>query len=188
MPDLCSISAEILVGDAVEALSSGEDCHAMFDALPVPVYTTDAAGMVTYCNRACSDFAGREPQLGQDRWCVTWRIHTTAGERLPLDRCPMAIAIKEQRKVRDEVAIAERPDGSRRAFKPYPTPVFDDEGKMTGAINLLIDVSEQQAGALSEQAERCHRLAGSIDDPRATRILRGMAEGYQHNARALRGA
>jgi len=181
------ISAEVLVGNAIEALSSGDDCHAMLDALPVPVYTTDTTGLVTYWNRACSEFAGREPQLGQDRWCVTWRIHTTAGERLPHDRCPMAIAIKEQRAVRDEVAIAERPDGTRRAFKPYPTPLFDDNGTLVGAVNLLIDVSDEQAGALGEQAERCHRLAGAIDDLKATQILQRMAEGYQRNARALIG-
>src|SRR5437763_17189545 len=100
---------------ALDALAIGPECQLILDELPVPIYTTDAEGAVTYWNRACVEFAGREPELGQDRWCVTWKIYTTAGDRLPHDRCPMAQAIREQRVLRDSVAIAERPDGSRRA-------------------------------------------------------------------------
>ena len=40
----------------------------------------------------------------------------------------MAVAIKEKREVRGEMAIAMRPDGSRKAFIPYPTPLFDEDG------------------------------------------------------------
>ena len=107
---------------AIGALSDGSDYRPLLDELPVPIYTTDAAGEVTYWNRACVEFAGREPQLGEDRWCVTWKIYTTTGEFLPHDKCPMAQAIREQRVIRDAVAIAMRPDGSRRAFRPYPDP------------------------------------------------------------------
>ena len=171
---------------AMDALSSGEGRYrALLDSLPVPLYTTDADGLVTYWNRACVDFAGREPELGRDRWCVTWRIHTTADEHLPHDRCPMAVAIKEGRAVRDTVAIAMRPDGSRRAFAPYPTPLFDHAGKVSGAVNMLIDVSAEQAPALAEQAERCTRLAAGINDRRARKLLETMATGYRRNAEAL---
>ncbi|MDQ3471320.1 MAG: PAS domain-containing protein, partial [Pseudomonadota bacterium] len=104
---------------ALHALGSDGEWRVVLDGLPVPVYTTDADGDVTYWNRACVDFAGREPQLGDDRWCVTWRIFTTDGEAVPHDQCPMAIAIKSHKAVRGEVAVAMRPDGSRRAFTPY---------------------------------------------------------------------
>lgn len=171
---------------AVKAYSSREgDWRAAIDALPVPIYATDAEGLVTYWNRSCVDFAGREPELGKDRWCVTWRIHTTADDYLPHERCPMAIAIREAREVRGEVAIAMRPDGSRKAFTPYPTPLFDAQGNVTGAVNLLLDISYEQAPALLAQAERCRRLARSINDPRAQALLAGMADGYQRNAAAL---
>ncbi|MBA3667066.1 MAG: PAS domain-containing protein [Sphingomonas sp.] len=157
----------------------------MLDALPVPVYTTDTAGLVTYWNRACVAFAGREPQLGEDRWCVTWRLHTTDDEPLPHDRCPMAVAIREQRPMRGAVAIAMRPDGRRKAFTPYPTPLFDADGTLTGAVNMLIDVSEGQATALAGQAAHCRRLATSMTDRHTTTLLERMARGYDRNARAL---
>lgn len=157
----------------------------MLDALPVPVYTTDAEGAVTYWNGACVAFAGREPRLGEDRWCVTWQIYTTTGERMPHDQCPMAKAIREQRQVRDVVAIALRPDGSRRAFKPYPTPLFDEAGRLIGAVNMLIDVSEEQSLALQVQSDRCRRLADSSTDRWTSKVLGDMADGFARSAGEL---
>lgn len=157
----------------------------MLDALPAPIYTTDAEGAVTYWNRACVDFAGREPQLGQDRWCVTWQLYTTAGDFLPHDECPMAEAIKTRRQVRDKVAIALRPDGSRAAFRAYPTPLFDSGGDFTGAANMLIDISEEQASSLNDQAERCRRLADATFNREVSEMLGNMAEDYERTAGEL---
>ena len=158
----------------------------MLDKLEVPIYTTDPNGEVTYWNGACVEFAGREPQLGQDKWCVTWQLFTTAGEPLPHDECPMAQAIKEQRVIRDAVAIAERPDGSRRAFRPYPTPLFDSTGTLVGAVNMLIDVTEEQCEALHDQAERCRRLAESTYSRDTSTVLATMAQRFERTAEELR--
>ena len=173
----------------LEALDGSDDrIRPLLDALPVPVYLTDADGLVTFWNEACVDFAGREPELGRDRWCVTWQIHTTDDEPLPHDRCPMAVAVKERREIRGEVAIAMRPDGSRKAFTPYPTPLFDQDGELKGAVNMLIDVSDEQADVLAEQALRCQRLAATVCDRHTVELLRGMSKGYERNAAALRKA
>jgi PAS domain S-box-containing protein len=176
---------EELLSTALSAFEAGNGYATVLDRLAVPVYMTDAEGRVTYWNQACIDFAGREPQLGRDRWCVTWQLYTMSGERLPHEQCPMATAIKEGRAVRDEIAIALRPDGSRVAFRPYPTPLFDDHGKLTGAINMLVDISEEQSEALKEQAARCRRLARSTNDTRTSDILKSMASGYEETAASL---
>ena len=177
---------EQILETAVNALSSGTEWRATLDELPVPVYTTDAAGSVTYWNRACVEFAGREPELGKDKWCVTWKIYTTTGERLPHNQCPMATAVHEQRSVRDVIAIAARPDGSRRAFRPYPTPLFDDAGNLTGAVNILVDVTEEQSFALAEQAGRCRRLADSMYDRETCTVLSSMAKQFDQTVTDLR--
>ena len=178
---------EQLLDAALNALAAGPAGHSILDELPVPVYTTDAEGRVTYWNMACVDFAGREPVLGQDRWCVTWQLYTTAGEPLAHENCPMAQAIRERRPIREVIAIAERPDRSRVAFRPYPTPLFDKHGNFTGAVNMLIDVSDQQAEALHEQAERCRRLADAMYDRRTSKVLGDMAEGFERTAQDLDG-
>jgi hypothetical protein len=117
---------------------------------------------------------------------VTWKIYTTTGELLPHDQCPMALAIRERRIVRDEVAIAERPDGTRAAFRPYPTPLFDAEGRLIGAVNMLVDVTAEQSAALDEQAKRCRRLAGALYSREGNLVLTRMAEGYELSAARLR--
>ena len=179
------LKAEEYLETALEALATGDVCHSQLDRLPVPIYTTDTEGAVTYWNRACVDFAGREPKLGEDRWCVTWKIYTTTGDPLPHDQCPMARAIRERREVRGTVAIAVRPDGSRRAFTPYPTPLFDDAGNLTGAVNMLIDVSAEQADVLAEQAQRCRRLADATYDRQTCGVLSAMAEEFAKTAADL---
>jgi PAS domain S-box-containing protein len=176
---------EAFLDTALDALSTSPDWRTVLDELPVPIYVADADGAVTYWNQACVELAGRVPQLGRDRWCVTWKIYTTTGEFMPHEECPMAQAIRQERVIRDAVAIAERPDGSRVAFRPYPTPLFDDDGRLTGAVNMLIDVTEEQSEALHEQAERCRRLASALYSRESCTVLNGMADRFEQTAEDL---
>lgn len=119
----------------------------LLGALPAAVYTTDAQGRITYYNEAAVEFSGRRPALGSDSWCVTWRLYWPDGTPMRHEECPMAVALKEGRPVRGEEAIAERPDGSRVPFMPYPTPLYDESGELVGAVNMLVDITEQKRAA-----------------------------------------
>ena len=173
---------------AVAAARGAEDrLQALLDALPAPIYMTDADGWVTYFNRACVDFAGRTPVAGEDRWCVTWRLYTEEGVFLPHEQCPMARAIRERRAIRGVVAVAERPDGTRVLFTPHPTPILDEAGALVGAVNILLDVTDRrQAESLKAQAQRCRRLACSVTDERTIETLNAMAAEYEDEASRLR--
>jgi PAS domain S-box-containing protein len=124
----------------------------VLDALPAAVYTTDRAGKITYYNHAAAELAGREPEIGKDEWCVTFRLFTPDGKELPHSECPMAVALKENRPVRGVEALAQRPDGTLVPFLPFPTPVHDENGELVGAVNMLVDISERK------QAETHQRL------------------------------
>jgi PAS domain S-box-containing protein len=124
----------------------------LFAAIPAAIYTTDARGKITYFNQAAVEFSGRTPVLGSDEWCVTWKLFNPDGTPLPHDQCPMAVALREGRAVRGSEAVAERPDGTRVPFIPFPTPLRDSFGGITGAINMLVDISERR------QAETQQRL------------------------------
>ena len=168
------------------ARGPGTDLPEALDALPAAIYVTDAQGRVTYFNPACIGFAGRTPVVGEDRWCVTWKLYTDDGAFLPHDECPMAVAIRERRPVRGVEAIAERPDGTRVDFQPFPTPLFDDEGNFCGAVNMLVDISDRKrADYLSAQAKRCRRLARTIGDTRTIETLSLMAAEYEAKAGEL---
>ncbi len=129
----------------------------LLSAIPAAIYTTDAQGRITYYNEAAVKMAGRTPVIGTDEWCVTWKLYWPDGTPLPHDQCPMAIALKEGRAIRGVEAVAERPDGIRVPFIPYPTPLRDATGKIVGAINMLVDISERKE-AETQQRVLLHEL------------------------------
>jgi PAS domain S-box-containing protein len=137
----------------------------LLEALPAAVYTTDAEGRITYFNQAAVDLSGREPELGTDQWCVTWRLYRLDGTPLPHDECPMAVALKENRPIREVEAIAERPDGTRVPFLPYPTPLRDAAGNVIGAVNMLVDISERKQAEARQKLlvdELNHRVKNTL--------------------------
>src|SRR5437763_1717700 len=87
------------------------------------------------------------------------------GTPLPHDECPMAIALKEGRPVRGAEAVAERPDGTRVPFIPYPTPLRDSDGNIVGAINMLVDISERKQAETQQRVllnELNHRVKNNM--------------------------
>ncbi len=151
-----------------EARRKDDQLRQILDALPAAVYTTDAAGKITYFNHAAVELAGREPQIGRDEWCVTFRLRTPDGKELPMPECPMAIALNENRPVRGVEAIAERPDGTLVPFLPFPTPIRDENGQLVGAVNMLVDITErkraedQQALLIRELHHRVRNVLATV--------------------------
>jgi PAS domain S-box-containing protein len=137
----------------------------LLEALPAAIYTTDAKGKLTFFNRAAAELAGREPRLGEDEWCVTWRLYNADGTPLPHDQCPMAQALKRNEPIRGAEAIVERPDGARFPMIPYPTPLHDADGNLIGAVNMLVDISERKKAELQQKAlvdEVNHRVKNTL--------------------------
>jgi PAS domain S-box-containing protein len=149
-----------------EKLREGERrFRKMVDALPTPIYTTDAEGCLTHFNPAAAEFSGRVPELGTDTWCVSSKLYHADGTPMPHDESPMAIALKEGRIIRGEEAILERPDGSRLWYVPYPTPMRDAAGRIVGGINMLVDITERKQAEQRQQFlmnELNHRVKNTL--------------------------
>jgi PAS domain S-box-containing protein len=161
------IARDITAQKRAEAALRDNERHLqeLLTAIPAAIYTTDAEGRITYYNEAAVEFAGRRPVVGSDQWCVTWKLYWPDGTPLPHDECPMALALKEGRAIRGKEAIAERPDGTRIPFIPFPTPIRDATGKMIGAINMLVDVSERKDAETQQKVllrELNHRVKNNM--------------------------
>jgi PAS domain S-box-containing protein len=155
-----------LLHAAVEAFRKREITYReILEDLPVAIYTTDTEGRITYYNRASVELTGRRPELGADKWCIARKLYTEAGVPLAHDRCPTATALREQRAVRGVELIGQRPDGSRYRFMPYPTPLFSESGDCVGAVDMLLDVTEERLAQ-----DRALLLAREVDH-RSTNLL-----------------
>src|SRR5450432_2233872 len=85
----------------------------LLEGVGVALYTTDAAGRITFFNEAAANFWGRRPDLGEE-WCGSLRLYWPDGRPMGHDECPMAETLRQGRPIRGS-AIAERPNGDRVA-------------------------------------------------------------------------
>ena len=137
----------------------------LLEGLPAAVYATDTRGRVTFFNQAVVELSGRRPDHGGDQWPAAWPLYRPDGTPLPYDQSPMAVALRENRPVRGAEAVAERPDGTRVPFIPYPTPLHDAAGTLIGAVNVLVDVSERKQAETAQKVlldELNHRVKNNM--------------------------
>ena len=160
VPEVPNDSSNIeVLHAAVDAFRRREITYRdMLEDLPAAIYTIDTDGRLTYYNKACIELSGRLPELGNDRWCVMWKLFTTEGVAVPHEKCTMAHVVADGIARHGAEAIAERPDGSRVHLMAYPTPLLDSAGECLGAVNMLVDITHQK-----QAHERMLLLAREVD-------------------------
>lgn len=114
----------------------------MIRTLPMALYTCNSAGIITFFNQKAVELWGSQPELGKDRWCGSYKIYGTDGTLLPHEFSPMAVAIKEGRPIEGREIVIERANGQRIRVLSHPQPIWDENGNILGAYNILEDISD----------------------------------------------
>ncbi|HTL05863.1 MAG TPA: PAS domain-containing protein, partial [Gemmatimonadales bacterium] len=134
---------------ATDASAAGLDAQLqqLLEALPVGAYACDLDGLITCFNAAAVKLWGRAPRLmdSADRWCGSFRLFRAGdGVPIPHEQCWMALAIRTGKSQNGEEIIIERPDGERVVVLAHASPIRDADGRLLGAVNVLVDISDRK--------------------------------------------
>ncbi len=125
---------------------SEERLSRLLALMPAAVYTCNAEGRITFFNRRAVELWGREPRLNNDeeKFCGAFRMWSSGGLLLKHDQCPMAAAVLEDRVARNLEVVLEQPTGFRILTNVNIDPLYDQDGRLAGAINVFVDIPERK--------------------------------------------
>ena len=118
----------------------------MLDSLPAAAYMCDAEGLITYYNARAAAMWGREPRLRHpdDRFCGSYKLFDADGLPVSHSECWMALALREGQGFNAKEISIERPDGERLSALAFANPIYDEAGRISGAINVVVDVGKSR--------------------------------------------
>jgi PAS domain S-box-containing protein len=169
--------------------TSGGSTHfrQLLEKLPAGAYTCDPDGLITYYNEHAVELWGRVPKLNDpaDRFCGSFKLYSAAGEPITHRECWMAKALRERREFDGEEILVERPNGDLRVVLAHANPLIDESGRLTGAVNVLVDVTDRQRD--SHAQAMLAAIVESSDDAIISKTLEGRILTWNKGAERLFG-
>src|SRR5262249_25334801 len=147
--------------DLRETLSrSVAQLESIFDVIPDSVRVFDTEGRTVRSNtQAQQDHPSGQPSTLRELWQLD-RPRTIDGTSLFMHRHPTASALRGERVRGETLSVRRRSDSAAVIIEVNSNPVYDEHGKIRGAVTVERDVTvkTQLAKALEEEARRTAEL------------------------------
>lgn len=116
------------------------------ELLPAGAYTCDAAGRITWFNELAAALWGRRPPLDDEavRYCGSVSLLSPHMQPIEHHACWMALALRDRRTYVGQEIVIVRPDHSQVTVLAYATPLMDEDGSLTGGVNILVNISDRK--------------------------------------------
>src|SRR5262249_17297974 len=117
------------------------DPWAMIDVFPLATFICGPDARLLRYNKRAEELWGIAPQTGDHRFGGARRLYRADGTLIPPGERPGARGLKTGVGVRDRAPIVVRHDGSRIRVLAHIEPLFDDNGRIVGAVNCMQDIT-----------------------------------------------
>ncbi len=121
--------------------------RAILDTLPVGVAICDSKGILVEANDQIDTIWGGKftiaRGIAESQSCNGFRPDSGAGLRP--EEWPLARSVQREEMVVGETIDIEHMDGTKGTLLISSAPIKDDEGKITGAVMVAMDVTEERA-------------------------------------------
>ncbi|MDP2796635.1 MAG: PAS domain S-box protein [Methanoregula sp.] len=113
---------------------SGREWQTTFDTITDVVYLSDDKGRIVRHNRAFETFTGKSAGEIDGRYCY----EVLHGITVPITGCPNVKSNVSRKRESIELNI------DQRWFVATVDPIFDTTGEISGAVHLIIDITERK--------------------------------------------
>jgi len=133
------LKASLLLHDRMGRLQLGtaRQWQAIFDALSLPMALMDANGNIVQANRAMTEIAGKPclEVVGSACWLT---LHDSKAR---IEDC-LFLEMKKAGK-----SISSEREGCGYRMKVHLDPIFDEKGKLTGAVHTVTSLTPLNGGS-----------------------------------------
>jgi len=160
----------------------------ILDILPVGLWIADKNGKLLYGNPAGVKIWGADPRAGQEEYGIFKARRLPSGEEIAPDDWALAHTINEGVTIKDEMLEIDAFDGNKKIILNYTAPVFDDAGKIDGAIVVNSDItgSVKAKELLQAAHEERRRMLETAEQSR--RVLLSVVEDQKESEKSARKA